>query len=426
MLTQEIKNKLNELYQSTPDYVGVAYGYKTVQGLETSNVSIVFTVPKKKPLNEIPFEERLPEFVEISGTIYRTDVVEIEKVIPMTHIDTVDCNNPLINPSCYTWTPLGSVNPPNRNTIRPLVGGISLTSQHLLGYVGTLGLIVVDISSQKLVGLTNNHVVVQDASYTSYRNLTGPIVNEYKDIAYQNGESTTPSISQVIGEVVRYVPLKSQPDLNTVDGALVSLSANTLSNVESFKQLGIDYNQPMSFATTSEIDSLLVTPRTILSSGRTTGPKTGNCGLKIKFLGAGTNIGSIEAGAYPIQGVGRVVSFNDLIVFTRLSESCNWPIYHGDSGSVLIADFDGTYKIIGLNFAGSAQVNGSTTQIGQYGYACRIDNVAFELGIQAWDGTSVNAVTTIDKILTPNGSANKTIIVDGKTYWQVGLSRHLN
>jgi hypothetical protein len=52
MFTQEIKNKLNELYQNTPDYVGVAYGYKTVQGLETSNMSIVFTVPKKKPLNE--------------------------------------------------------------------------------------------------------------------------------------------------------------------------------------------------------------------------------------------------------------------------------------------------------------------------------------------------------------------------------------
>ena len=419
MLTQEIKNKLNELYKSTPDYVGVAYGYKTVQGLETSNISIVFTVPKKKPLNEIPFNEHLPEFVEIDGTIYRTDVVEIEKVLTMN--DTVSCDNPLINPSCYTWSPLGSVSPPNRGTIRPLVGGISLTAGHLLGTVGTIGLIVVDSSSQKLVGLTNNHVVVQDASYTSYRNLSGPIVNEYKYPAYQNGESATPSISQVIGEVVRYVPLKSQPDLNTVDGALVSLSASTLSNVESFKQLGIDYNQPMSFATTSEIDSLLVTPRTILSSGRTTGSKKGDCGLKIKFLNATQDVGS-----YPLQGVGRTVSFNELICFTRLSETCNWPIYHGDSGSVLIADFDGVYKIIGLNFAGSAQVDGSTTQIGQYGYACRIDNVAFELGIQAWDGTSVNAVTTIDKILTPNGSANKTIIVDGKTYWQVGLSRHLN
>jgi len=419
MLTQEIKNKLNELYKSTPDYVGVAYGYKTVQGLETSNISIVFTVPKKKPLNEIPFDERLPEFVEISGTIYRTDVVEIEKVIPMTHIDTVDCNNPLINPSCYTWSPLGTVSPPNRDTFRPLIGGISLTADHLIGTVGTLGLIVVDSTSQKLVGLTNNHVVVQDASYTSYRNLTGPIVNEYKASAYQDGESF--SENKKIGEVIRYVPLKSRPDLNTVDGALVSLCANTVNTVTSIKQLGINYNQPIPFATTSEIDSLLVTPRTILSSGRTTGAKTGNCSLKIKYLNATQDVGD-----YPLQGVGRTVRFNELICFTRLSETCNWPIYHGDSGSVLIADFDGVYKIIGLNFAGSAQVDGSTTQIGQYGYACRIDNVAFELGIEAWNGTSVNAVTTIDKILTPNGSANKTIIVDGKTYWQVGLSRHLN
>lgn len=419
MLTQEIKNKLNELYLSTPDYVGVAYGNKTVQGVETSDKSIVFTVPKKKPLNEIPFEERLPEFVEINKTIYRTDVLEIEEVVPM--VDYPVCDNYTINLNCYTWTPLGTVNPSNRNTIRPLVGGISLTAQRLLGSVGTLGLIVVDTSSQKLVGLTNNHVVVQDASYTSDRSLTGPIVNEYKSIAYQNGESSSPIVGNQIGEVIRYVPLKSQPQLNTVDGALVSLCANTVNNTTSFTQLGINYNQAMPFATTSEIDSLLATPRTILSSGRTSGVKNGDCGLKIKLLGASQNVGS-----YPLQGVGRVVSFNDLIVFTRLSETCNYPIYKGDSGSVLIADFDGVYKIIGLNFAGSSQLPGSSTQIGQYGYACRIDNVAFELGIQAWDGTPKDVVSTIQKIITVGGSSNKTIIVDGKTYWQVGLSPYLN
>lgn len=419
MFTQEIKNKLNELYQNTPDYVGVAYGYKTVRGVETLNESIVFTVPKKKPLSEIPFDERLPEFVEIDGTIYRTDVLEIEEVVPM--VDSVVCDNPSINPSCYTWTPLGSVNPPNRNTIRPLVGGLSLTSQRLLGSVGTLGLIVVDSASQTLVGLTNNHVIIQDASYTNERNLTGPIVNEYKSIAYQNGEISIPVVGNQIGEVIRYVPLKSQPELNTVDGALVSLCANTVSNSTSFTQLGINYNQAMPFATTAEINSLLVTPRTILSSGRTSGVKSGDCGLKIKLLGASQNVGS-----YPLQGVPRVVSFNDLIVFTRLSETCNFPIYKGDSGSVLIADFDGVHKIIGLNFAGSSQVPGSTTQIGQFGYACRIDNVAFELGIEAWDGTPKIPVSTIEKIITVGGSPNKTIIVDGKTYWQVGLSPYLN
>jgi hypothetical protein len=420
MLTQEIKNKLNELYQNTPDYVGVGYGHKTIKGVETSDKSIVFTVPKKISLNEIPFNERLPEFVEISGTIYRTDVIEIGKVVPMTNY--VVCNNPLINPSCYTWSPLGSVNPPNRNTLRPLVGGISLTADRVAPAVGTLGLIVVDSLSQKLVGLTNNHVVVQDASYTSYRNLNNInyIVNEYKSLAYQSGEVTT-SVSTRIGEVVRYVPLKSQPELNTVDGALVSLCANTVSNTTSFTQLGINYSQPMPFATTAEIDSLLATPRTILSSGRTSGVKSGDCGLKIKYLGATQTVGS-----YPLQGEGRVVSFNDLIVFTRLSEGCNFPIYGGDSGSVLIADFDGIYKIIGLNFAGSSQLPGSTTDIGQYGYACRIDNVAFELGIEAWNGTLKNTVSTIEKVITSGGSPNKTIIVDGKTYWQVGLSRYLN
>ena len=424
MLTQEIKNKLNELYQNTPDYVGVGYGYKTIKGVETSDKSIVFTVPKKRPLNEIPFNEHLPEFIEINGAIYRTDVIEIGKVVPMNNEYTV-CNNPLINPSCYNWTPLGTINPPNRNVFRPLLGGISLTSQNLLGSVGTLGLIVVDSSSQKLVGLTNNHVVVKDVSYTSDRNLLGAIVNEYGDIAYQNGESSPPSPFNNIGEVVRYVPLNSQPSLNTVDAALISINNPSVNlNInESFKQLGINYNLPMPFADTAEIDSLLVTPRTILSSGRTSGVKSGDCGLKIKQLGAYLpNVGP----AYPLQGVNRYISYNDLICFTRLSENCNYPIFKGDSGSVLIADFDGVYKIIGLNFAGSSQVVNSTTDIGQFGYACRIDNVAFELGIEAWDGTPKNTVSTIEKVITPGGSPNKTIIVDGKTYWQVGLSPYLN
>ena len=423
MFTEEIKNKLNELYQNTPDYVGVAYGRKTVQGVETSEKSIIFTVPKKKPLNEIPLNELLPEFVEINGVTYRTDVLEIEKVVTMEG-EYVVCDNPPINFNCYSWTPLGTINPANRNTIRPLVGGISLTSQNLLGTVGTLGLIVVDTASQKLVGLTNNHVVVKDASYTSERNLLGAIANEYGDIAYQNGETLVPPPSNTIGEVVRYVPLRSNPQINTVDGALISINNSSLNlNInESFKQLGINYNQQMPFATTAEINSLIVTERPILSSGRTSGVKSGDCGLKIKALGAIQTVWG-----YPLQnGNVRPILYNDLIVFTRLSEGCNYPIFHGDSGSVLIADFNGVYKIIGLNFAGSGQAPNSTTDIGQYGYACRIDNVAFELGIEAWNGESINTVSSIGKILTAGGSPNKTMIVDGKTYWQVGLTYHLN
>lgn len=420
MFTQEIKNKIKELYETTPNYVGVAYGHKTIKGVESSEKSIIFTVIEKKPLTEIPLNEHLPEFVVVDGITYKTDVVQVNKVTPM--INSVICDNPSINPNCYTWSPLGTLSPPNRQFIRPLVGGISLTSQNLLGSVGTLGLIVVDVESQKLVGLTNNHVVVKDASYTSDRNLSGPIVNEYTDSVYQNGESSTPTIASKFGEVIRYVPLNSQPQLNTVDGALVSITNPLDLNIsESFKQLGINYTQPMSFATTQEIDSLIDTPRTILSSGRTTGAKTGNCGLKIKYLGATQDVGS-----YPLQGVGRTISFNDLIVFTRLSESCNFPIYAGDSGSVLIADFNGVYKIIGLNFAGSSQIPGSTIDIGQYGYACRIDNVAFELGIEAWSGNSINTVSTIERITTLGGSPNKTIIVGGKKYWQLGLTPHLN
>ena len=49
-----------------------------------------------------------------------------------------------------------------------------------------------------------------------------------------------------------------------------------------------------------------------------------------------------------------------------------------DSGSALAAYIDGVWKIIGLCFAGSTY----------YGMACRIDNVAAQLNISAWDGTT--------------------------------------
>ena len=95
----------------------------------------------------------------------------------------------------------------------------------------------------------------------------------------------------------------------------------------------------------------------------------------------------------------------------------------GDSGSALIADFGGVWKIIGLVYA-------SLTPLGEvlpvWGIASRIDDVANELSIYAWDGSSKPFVSTVEYITVPGGSNSDMITCDGKEYWQLGMTTNNN
>lgn len=413
MLTEEIKNLITELNNVTPENIGVGYGYKIQNGEDTRENSIIFFVPQKKPLSELNPDEVLPnEEIHLGDTILKTDVIEVGEVTAFA------CNS-----SCDSWQ---TVPPANRQYIRPIKGGISLTSQAKLGKVGTLGFIAVDIETQALVGVTNNHVVIRDAFYTSQRNPAGPTQNEYDitdggirnpDTSYQPGETLTPPPSYKVGEVVRYVPMYLTEGVNKVDGALISVDCNPTTSVEeSFKQFGLSFNSPYQFATTSEIDNLLTTNPMLYNSGRTTGVKQGQpCPLRTYALGV--NLG---VSGYNLQGTSLVVNFTDVIGFVRpsndpsLSLVCNYPIFPGDSGSALIANFNGVSKIIGLVFAGSTTI----------GFACRIDHVANELGIEYWDGTVKPVVDpdTVDYITVNGSNSTKLQVCSGDTYWQVGAT----
>jgi hypothetical protein len=406
--------KIEELYESTPDYVGVGFGIKSTNKERTGEHAVIFTVEKKRPIEEIPEDELLPKEIEIDGVTYKTDVVEIGKV------ELLSCSTDVLN-SCYDWnsgfiydgTTYGNNIPPgNRGFIRPLKGGISITSQNQLGKVGTLGFIAVDNAKNALVGVTNNHVVVGNAFYTALRNASP--VNEYQDLYYQPGESGFQgNPTYIIGEVVRYVPIHVNV-YNQVDGALVTIDPSTISNTESYKQYDIIYNTPIPFATTAEIDSLLSTDPVLYSSGRTSGVKSGSlCSLAV------FNINQIlPINGYNLDGIITPITFNRTIGFTRTSDQCPFPIVPGDSGSALIVDFNGVYKIVGLIFAGSTY----------YGFANRIDDVASQLNISSWDGTTKNYFNTGSRqfITTPGGSYDKTIDCNNNIYWQVGTISNTN
>jgi len=425
MITNE---KIEELYESTPDYVGVGFGFKLINREYTEEHAIIFTVEKKLPIEEIPEDELLPKEIKIDGVVYKTDVVEVGK------IELLSCDSTTLN-TCYNWREpfiydgiqYGlNIPPGNRGYIRPLKGGISITSQNQLGKVGTLGFIAVDNAKNALVGVTNNHVVVGNAFYTALRNASP--VNEYQDSYYQPGEAGFQgNPSYIVGEVVRYVPIHANA-YNQVDGALVTIASSTVTNAESFKQYGLAYNTPMPFATTAEIDGMIIPGSPyynppIYSSGRTSGLKSGSlCGLRVFTVNQIIPVGSSSPpppSGYNLDGTNVPVTFNRVIGFTRTNADCPFPIQGGDSGSALIADFNGVYKIIGLVFAGGFPY---------YGFANRIDDVATQLNMSAWDGTTKNYFNTGSRqfITTPGGSYNTTIDCNNNIYSQVGTISNTN
>ena len=149
--------------------------------------------------------------------------------------------------------------------------------------------------------------------------------------------------------------------------------------------------------------------------------------------------------------------FTDVIAFVKPSVSssylpsgsgtssatCPWPVWGGDSGSTLIANIGGVRKIIGLVFAGNGASYNQQTGLpnvtinnvvyplqvaSSIGYACRIDQVATQLGIKAWTGSAAPVVDhgTIVYKTVSGSSSNSTLICSGSTYWQVGLTQKHN
>jgi len=361
----------------------------------------------------------------------------------------------------------------NRQMRRPIVGGVSITSTSKIGSVGTMGLVCQDSASGALVGLTNNHVIIRDPFYTDQRTFVNP-QNEYDlldanstpDLVYQDGENAAllfPGTNREVGRVLRYVPLYTSASTianptftNKVDGAIFSLYCtasdggqilsftSSISHTGSFQQYGLAYSSSMPFATTAEINNLLNTNPVVYSSGRTSGAKGSNpCPLRITGFTNATI-------AYPLQGVNTPAYMQDLIAFVKPQDSASWspgtpntsanlcpfPAWYGDSGSTLIAEIGGVWKIIGLVFAGNSNPSGSFnpviingTQINLFyasdqGYACRIDHVASELGIKAWTGSAAPVVNnnSITYITVSGSNDDKILNCSGSAYWQVGLT----
>lgn len=407
-MTIKEQNEITKKYfKETPDNVtGVMFGKKKVGGKYTDEESLIFIVEEKKPIEDIPEDELLPSKVIEKGVSFRTDVIEME-------ISAL-----ALPPDCpeefYSWT---ATTPGNRSVIRPLQGGISVTNYtSSSNYVGTMGFIAADNDTNSLVGVSNNHVLINDAFIATDRNPNGVRTNVVNNFVTQPNEPSlgTSGMQYAIGIVKKYVPISGSV-INTVDCAITTVKQSDISNTTSYLQYGMnEWIHPLEFATTQEIDGLVTNKNSLYSTGRTTGPKGEGATKLIPWSLSGTfNI------KYKKQGVDTPIPFGENIVFiasaatTPQGQECDWPIYGGDSGSALVADFNGTRKIVGLVFAGNQTL----------GVANRIDNVAAQMNISAWTGSSVNYSDTGNTVTTSvSGLDNReNLSSGGNTYWQVGI-----
>ena len=348
-------------------------------------------------------------------------------------------NTGYICTQCYSCNPINfsstipsTSTPPisyNRTTTRPLVGGLSMAGNapvingQQYYSAATLGGIVVDNITGKLVGLTNNHVAGDPGGTVNVCTFFagdpfGPSYANYSNIPmYQNSSldsGVVNNLSDKIGNTNRAYPLTST-GVNYVDCAVVNLD-NSLLTTNSYKPLGGSINSAPPFATTSEINSITVsTP--IFRSGRTLGPvgpdNYSQCVIQVCNTSTAVNIAGYTG--YNSDGTANQtpILFNNVMTLGTIYPNPTLPVYSGDSGSMLYGKIGGVWKIIGLIFAGND---------GGVGFAVRIDEVASLLNISAWDGTSVNANqnTPTDITLDKSYQNQASVTIGGKTYWQVG------
>jgi hypothetical protein len=186
----ELKDRVADGLFAIPGVHGVGVGDKIVGGERTSDTSIRVYVTQKRPLEEIPPEERVP--TEIEGV--KTDVVEEP---PITELQVAGI-------------PLGTERA-DPHEYRPLRGGSQLArgGSSDLGTLGCLCDVTGDPS--KVIALTNYHVIYDP-----------PATDDNEEVGQPAGQSSSSeSCDDIFGRV-----LDAEYDQD-VDIVLIRLNPNT-------------------------------------------------------------------------------------------------------------------------------------------------------------------------------------------------------
>ncbi len=402
MNNQILQETIREWHSKTPDSVhGVGWGYKTTNGITTDELCLVFAVVSKKPLAELTQEEILPTTLIVDNETVKTDVVESELAQALSN--------------CHAATDSSSSS--HRVSHRPLMGGISISHKEAGATAGTLGGMFKDKDDGSVVGLTNLHVVCPNVVAYGVYSAERPSVFSVWDIESKKmrQQGFLDGGGGDIGDVKRYHPMtldtsSAATRINYIDAAVIGLDSSSLIDANSGSQLGplSPVNYPV--ATTAEIDGLLVNGNFLIKSGRTTGYLGSSSACRILVH----DMNWIQSVAFP--PLYSTITLHDLIRFTYADFGTN-VVVGGDSGSILLADFSGVLKIVGLVFAGG----GSVAIPSQVGFACRIDRVMDQLNLEVLGSTTlINASSNWEFIDRVPSAASPTLTENGKKYWECG------
>lgn len=375
----------------------ISRGNKTINDSETTQPAIIFGVKEKKPIKDLPTDQILPSIITVSGPDNRsvdipTDVIE----------DDIEWEF-----EGYCYTSKSSANPVASHKMkhRPVVSGVSIgniTFDQAANRkkVGTLGAFVVDQLDGQIVGITNNHVVTPDV----YRLAS----EQSKNSNYDNNDIIQPAQEygsgdpgdNIIGKVKRSYPIKRRG--NYIDAGLFTLNTDI-----TLKQLGYTGNTELfSFATTEELDDLVVNGNPLFKSSRSTGP-----------VGAPGSSSSCTLMADRVNYSNVRVSgnyFNDLV---RYSGNVD-PSTGGDSGSMVYGLFAGEWKAVGLHMAG-----GRSRGV-DFGLFCRIDHISDLLKViplrYTQDTNTPVKYKPVYSVIEGYSSEFYIQDADGNVHWQLG------
>lgn len=400
--------------------VGIGWGYKKKQDVETGDYGIIFTVKEKKPLEELDPREIIPKNLNVSVDGLQKISVSTDVVEPVICKKIAYCNTP-----SNTLDPVKQ----NRMRTRPLVGGVeSMTDWG--NFVGTLGILVKDKTDGQIVALSNNHVFANSQVMACFLTPNEMGTTSTLEISgYQpTGILRTTPQNDYIGECKRAVMIgDAEPiivdyyvnspiiQLTSCDAAILKLSDYTLINsLCSPNILGFDIKAPYEFANDLEIDSLG-------PGGSNSGAPIFRSGRTLGAFGFPGNTYSCQISVYSLNFAyvgyySNFISYFDNSFYFRGNNVTAGA--GGDSGSAIFALFNrnnpslSAWKLIGLLFAGGP------SEI--YSVGCRITAIANALNIGPWDTKIPTLSSKLNTLILKGNSTSPTITLSGRTYYQSG------
>ena len=414
--TEVIQGAVSEYWSTvSPAITSIGYGYKSYDGVISNQKALIFTTSSVMSFPDIPFSDVIPPVIDHSGVTFITDVVFSTfadmLVIPYGSVVCAD-DPPTPNPNQWGPTLKGGA-------------GIAIYYPHdefgsnIARAAGTLGFVAIDNIDNTIVGVTNNHVIVDNPFFTSERNPTGLVDNVYQHEVFGGISYTIESF----GIIKRYQPASLTNTTNNIDAALVTVKEDMIDSLSSWEQIGLTgITVPPVFATTQELDDLLNLDPPVFSVGRTTGVK-GEQDKKLKIFA--NNLTMSSCCSRNQTSYNSITYENCFVIIQSASTTpqgfiCRRPFFYGDSGSAILADIGGTIKIIGILFSGGIDPNNGDVI---YGVANRIDRVAQILNISEYTGQTAY-FSNLDQVeieCLPGSSSETCIELSGETYCQIGM-----